>query len=58
VAQREAEEDPYFRGVLVSPYERNILVAAVARYVAGVGGDFEWRLRHHLGMIEETAEAD
>jgi hypothetical protein len=30
--------------------------AAVARHAAVVGADFELRMGHHLGLIEETSE--
>jgi enoyl-CoA hydratase/carnithine racemase len=44
------------RGLIVLP-STTARRAAVARHAAGVGADFEWRMGHHLGLIEETAEA-
>jgi hypothetical protein len=44
------------RALIVSP-STAARRAAVARHAAEVGADFELRMRHHLGLIEETIEA-
>jgi enoyl-CoA hydratase/carnithine racemase len=41
------------RAMIVSP-SATTRRTAVARYAAGVGPDFEWRMGHHLGLIEDT----
>jgi enoyl-CoA hydratase/carnithine racemase len=43
------------RGLIVAPSTR-ARRAAVARHVAEVGADFELRMGHHLGLIEEPIE--
>jgi enoyl-CoA hydratase/carnithine racemase len=44
------------RALMISP-STTARRAAVARHAAGVGADFELRMGHHLGLIEETIEA-
>jgi enoyl-CoA hydratase/carnithine racemase len=44
------------RELIVSP-SATARRAAVARYAAEVGADFELRMGHHIGSIEETVEA-
>jgi enoyl-CoA hydratase/carnithine racemase len=43
------------RALMVSP-SATTRRAAVARHAAVVGADFELRMGHHLGLIEETSE--
>jgi enoyl-CoA hydratase/carnithine racemase len=45
------------RGLIVSPSSR-ARRAAVARHAAVVGADFELRMGHHLGLIEEPIETE